>query len=189
MPVDMRGMPAALGATLIAGTSVIGATGCGSGGTVDSSAVADAATATAGAGTAKIAVTGSVSRDGRRQALSGSGEIDLRTGGARMTVRSGPSTIEAILQRFVIYIHFPGAADEVKKEFHTDKPWIKIDVWVDAHHRVRREHWVQRQNSAQSDMTIETYDFGSPVNIAPPPASDTEDLTEKVEQQLQQQGG
>lgn len=65
---------------------------------------------------------------------------------------------------------------------------LPVDVWIDARHRVRRERWIQHMNGAVMDMTMDTYDFGSAVRIATPPASDAKDFTDQAAQALQNSG-
>jgi hypothetical protein len=59
---------------------------------------------------------------------------------------------------------------------------IPVDVWVDAQGRARRMT-VHADTSAFGTsgsaftMTVELYDFGAAVDVQPPPADDTIDLT------------
>ena len=54
---------------------------------------------------------------------------------------------------------------------------VPVDVWIDANDLVRRlqEH-VSVAGSGKIDFTVDFYDFGTPVSITPPPASETLDL-------------
>jgi hypothetical protein len=54
---------------------------------------------------------------------------------------------------------------------------LPIDVWVDSENRVRRvaEHLTVALGGSV-DFTVDLYDFGTPVSVTAPPASDTTDL-------------
>jgi hypothetical protein len=54
---------------------------------------------------------------------------------------------------------------------------VPVDVWVDGDNLVRRlaEHLAVK-GSGKVDFSVDFYDFGAPVSISPPPASDTLDL-------------
>ena len=54
---------------------------------------------------------------------------------------------------------------------------LPVDVWVDGDNLVRRlqEH-LSVAGSGKVDFSVDFYDFGTPVSITPPPASETLDL-------------
>jgi hypothetical protein len=54
---------------------------------------------------------------------------------------------------------------------------VPVDVWVDGDNLVRRlsEH-LDVKGSGKIDFSVDFYDFGAPVSISPPPASQTLDL-------------
>ena len=54
---------------------------------------------------------------------------------------------------------------------------IPVDVWVDEDNLVRRlqEH-LTIAGGGKIDFSVDFYDFGTPVTVSPPPASDTLDL-------------
>lgn len=59
---------------------------------------------------------------------------------------------------------------------------IPVDVWVDAQGRARRltvhaDASTYGASGSASTMTVELYDFGAAVDVQPPPADDTIDLT------------
>jgi hypothetical protein len=56
---------------------------------------------------------------------------------------------------------------------------VKIDLWIDEQYLPRRAHVVM---GTMSDLTIDYTDYGKPVNIEAPPASETTDLAEMLKQ-------
>jgi hypothetical protein len=70
---------------------------------------------------------------------------------------------------------FRASIDSLKKGLGTDT--IPVDVWVDHDNLVRRlaEH-LPVAGGGQIDFSVDFYDFGTPVTISPPPASETLDL-------------
>ncbi|MFY1672252.1 hypothetical protein ACN27G_20170 [Plantactinospora sp. WMMB334] len=54
---------------------------------------------------------------------------------------------------------------------------VKIDLWVDEQYLPRRAHMVM---GTMSDMTIDYTDYGKPVNIETPAASETADFAEML---------
>jgi hypothetical protein len=72
---------------------------------------------------------------------------------------------------------------------------IPVDAWIDGSGRVRRLHQLIDYSGAKLpnipanalprtvDVTVEYYDFGSPVSVAPPPADQVTDLSEILAQQ------
>ena len=61
---------------------------------------------------------------------------------------------------------------------------MPIDVWIDSHGLVRREHIDFSMNppgastTVEMQMTIEYFDFGAPVHVVAPPAGQVADLTD-----------
>jgi hypothetical protein len=61
------------------------------------------------------------------------------------------------------------------------------DVWIDAEGRMRKMQYVIKVKTgaagpATVDTTLELFDFGSPVDVEAPPASETADLDELLGQ-------
>lgn len=56
---------------------------------------------------------------------------------------------------------------------------VKIDLWVDEQYQPRRAHVVM---GVMSDLTIDYTDYGKPVNVEEPPASETTDLAQMLEE-------
>jgi hypothetical protein len=67
----------------------------------------------------------------------------------------------------------------LEKLTHTSK--IPMDVWIDAHHLVRRQHlsytMTTNGQTARLDFTFELYDFGTRFAASAPPASQVYDAT------------
>jgi hypothetical protein len=70
---------------------------------------------------------------------------------------------------------YRASIQSLKQGLGTDT--IPVDVWVDGDNLVRRlaEHLPVAQGG-KIDFSVDFYDFGAPVSIAPPPASETLDL-------------
>ena len=70
---------------------------------------------------------------------------------------------------------FRASIESLKKGLGTDT--IPVDVWVDEDNLVRRlaEH-LPVAGGGKIDFSVDFYDFGTPVSIKPPPASQTLDL-------------
>ena len=70
---------------------------------------------------------------------------------------------------------FRTSIQSLKRGLGTDT--IPVDVWVDDDNLVRRlqEHLPVAQGG-KIDFAVDFYDFGTPVSISPPPASETLDL-------------
>jgi hypothetical protein len=63
---------------------------------------------------------------------------------------------------------------------------MPIDVWIDSHGLVRREHIdfsmqpPGASTTVEMQMTIDYFDFGAPVHVVPPPAGQVADFTDLV---------
>ena len=70
---------------------------------------------------------------------------------------------------------FRESIQSLKQGLGTDK--IPVDVWVDDDNLVRRlaEH-LPIATGGKIDFSVDFFDFGTPVSITPPPASETLDL-------------
>jgi hypothetical protein len=70
---------------------------------------------------------------------------------------------------------FRASIQSLKQGLGTDT--IPVDVWVDGDNLVRRlaEH-LPVAGGGKIDFSVDFYDFGAPVSISPPPASETLDL-------------
>jgi len=70
---------------------------------------------------------------------------------------------------------FRASIHSLKQGLGTDT--IPVDVWVDGDNLVRRlaEHLPVAQGG-KIDFSVDFYDFGAPVSVTPPPASETLDL-------------
>jgi hypothetical protein len=55
---------------------------------------------------------------------------------------------------------------------------IKMDVWVAADGLPRRVHQVMTLQGQQMDMTMDLFDFGTKVDVQPPAAAQTTDMSE-----------
>ena len=72
---------------------------------------------------------------------------------------------------------FKASIQSLKQGLGTDK--IPVDVWVDDDSLVRRlaEH-LPIATGGKIDFSVDFFDFGTPVSITPPPASQTLDLAQ-----------
>ena len=70
---------------------------------------------------------------------------------------------------------FRASIQSLKRGLGTDK--VPVDVWVDDQKLVRRlaEH-LPVAGGGNIDFSVDFYDFGTPVSVSPPPASETLDL-------------
>jgi predicted small lipoprotein YifL len=70
---------------------------------------------------------------------------------------------------------FRTSIQSLKRGLGTDK--IPVDVWVDGNDLVRRlEEHLPVAGGGKIDFSVDFFDFGTPVSITPPPASETLDL-------------
>jgi hypothetical protein len=58
-----------------------------------------------------------------------------------------------------------------------------IDVWIDAHHLVRRSISVAKGSKGSIRVTADASNYGEKVTVNPPPASQTADLGKLIQQQ------
>jgi LppX_LprAFG lipoprotein len=89
--------------------------------------------------------------------------------------------------RGVSTTHYRGTIDVAKLKGGatlrrlTSQSTIPVDVWVDADGYVRREQWKEQVDfgNAKSNLALrlELFDFGTPVSVQAPPASDVTDLS------------
>jgi hypothetical protein len=70
---------------------------------------------------------------------------------------------------------FRASIQSLKRSLGADT--IPVDVWIDGDNLVRRlaEH-LPVPGTGKIDFSVDFYDFGAPVNISPPPESETLDL-------------
>jgi len=282
-----------MAAGLLAGTAL---TGCGNeegGSTAEPAAdgredaaevVRTAHEKTVAAGTAKMTLKVQAGSDGRQQAVTGDGAIDLADGTSDLTIRLGGETIR---QRVVDQALYQKLPESLRSRVSDGKPWIKVDLreaagridgvsglqitdpaqsvdyaralsddeaallgkekvngvdtthyrvvvdveelagddtaqgerlrqqlgeslpmhlWVDGQDRIRRQQFEinvkgpgdasaparksqgpepepsERTQNATVRTVIEFSDFGTPVKVSPPPAGQTEDVTDKLVQ-------
>lgn len=70
----------------------------------------------------------------------------------------------------------------------TGSPTYPMDLWIDGDDLVRRVRVAYQfdvpgqQDGAKFQMTMEFYDFGTPIDVKPPPAKDVQDLTDLARQ-------
>jgi hypothetical protein len=94
--------------------------------------------------------------------------VDLKKALADLARTSGQETL---------FSQFGGFADSLQN--------LPIDVWVDADNLVRRMNMdlsfaVPGQGAAKASVAMELFDYGRPVSVDVPPASDTVDVSSLV---------
>ncbi len=89
------------------------------------------------------------------------------------------------------------AAQAIRREISAlGTATVPVNVWIDAHHLVRQMRFqipvppASRAGGHGTAVGTVTFtSFGAPVNLTPPPASQTADLTSLVLQQAKAAGG
>jgi hypothetical protein len=92
--------------------------------------VAQAADVTAAAGTAEFGLAGSLTAEGQRVQISGSGALDMRNGRMRMSMSFpmpgyGSMEMDELFDGTAFYLKFP---DALAQRIPGGKPWMKIDL-------------------------------------------------------------